>query len=726
MAFVSTSADESGSSNRCVTADDVRQLQEHVELMFSLHPPGAPGGASAAQVVRFHAMRAWADQVDGNTRGGSLAQQYEAVIAQLHRSAQEAAIANQGVRQGNAANSPEEVVVGRTSKDEAQDDEVSSSTATQSSLVDGYRSRQCSTSPLFLPVHAEPEGSEGSQTELASPVAGGGGGCSSRSTGDGDSEVSAGIPSTHPQPAACGDEDKDEEEEERRETLATSASTPGPTSSATTDVPTARSDGGLAASSPRGAPPVACVAKWFPSALALSTDTPLPPPRLDAKGLPVPHRHHVGLISRSVMRKPRGFEAKDKAMHEQGLYCKGCLKPLAPQFRAVRLGKSWDSAKFCYYTGYYYCGACHPCHEMSMIPARMLNYWDFTPLSVCAEAKQFLDMNADAPLLCVSAVNPKLFEFLPVLKLVRSLRVQLCILSEIGSHCADFQREFFGIRDPSTDTSNATSLEDYEARKAAFMTPGDRTRSSRAALATGSVRSEYDAHVIPPSKRYLVQDSEFWSMADLVQIRDAEDTVMQLDFEEMKRQKDQWSVGADGKLNLSTKSFQKPPSLASFSSPTSHPSSSPSAAESAFMGAGEGCGLHSKRLQDCELLQFLRETRTHMVRHVVQMCRRGSCTPIHPKDPPAVTVSGEEGTDCCFRRAARMCPLCKKRDFVYIFDTSRTRSCTKCGCCYHRECWQRRKAHHNACIMCIDAAASGKQLETMKASAVEASTTVSK
>jgi hypothetical protein len=443
-----------------------------------------------------------------------------------------------------------------------------------------------------------------------------------------------------------------------------------------------------AASAPPSKPEQLQHVVWQPPAVAIGADAPYE----DGAG-GAPEKHKLLLLTRSVMRKPRGFEDKDRAMREQGLYCKACLAPLKSSFSAMRLGKSWDAAKFCYYTGYYYCKECHPCLETSVIPARILNYWDFTPLSVCSDAKNFLELHHDSPMLCLSAVNPKLYELLPFLRAARSLRIQLNILVDIGNKCKHFRAEFFGERSSTSGTTNVTTVDDmvrYKEQQQQQRRSSNASRSSPprggAHLSTHATSphehrgpsQEEVAYVIPASKRYLVQDSEFWSLADLLDIKSTEDVVHQMDIEEMRRVRDAMgTVDAQGKLNTSASMFRTNSATKFSTAPTAggfHRSATAAAPTSGGESAQGG-------LADCELTKFLKQTRSNMVRHVVQLCR--------------------QGPNCCFRHAAQLCPLCKKKDFIYIFDLNRTRTCTRCGSCYHRDCWQRRKGHHTACVVCI-------------------------
>ena len=61
----------------------------------------------------------------------------------------------------------------------------------------------------------------------------------------------------------------------------------------------------------------------------------------------------------------------------------------------------------------------------AVLPTRVLHQWDVRPHKVCDEAKAYLDRIYSQPLLCVSAINPLLFESVRSLRHVRLLRLQL-------------------------------------------------------------------------------------------------------------------------------------------------------------------------------------------------------------------------------------------------------------------------------------------------------------
>ncbi len=70
-----------------------------------------------------------------------------------------------------------------------------------------------------------------------------------------------------------------------------------------------------------------------------------------------------------------------------------------------------------------------------MLPTRVINHWDFLKYRVCDEAAAFLDQIYDQPLLCVSALNPKLFDMVSQLRHVRLLRLQLIRMKDFVDTC---------------------------------------------------------------------------------------------------------------------------------------------------------------------------------------------------------------------------------------------------------------------------------------------------
>lgn len=63
----------------------------------------------------------------------------------------------------------------------------------------------------------------------------------------------------------------------------------------------------------------------------------------------------------------------------------------------------------CEYTQLYFCEECHK-NEKFIIPAFILNHWDFKQHVVSCAAQRYLNTIYKLPLICISAINPGLFD----------------------------------------------------------------------------------------------------------------------------------------------------------------------------------------------------------------------------------------------------------------------------------------------------------------------------
>uniref|UniRef100_A0A0D6QVH4 PX domain-containing protein n=1 Tax=Araucaria cunninghamii TaxID=56994 RepID=A0A0D6QVH4_ARACU len=114
-------------------------------------------------------------------------------------------------------------------------------------------------------------------------------------------------------------------------------------------------------------------------------------------------------------------------LEEQHYSCAGCYKHLNIEKGLMQefvqtLG--WGKPRFCEYTGQLFCTSCHS-NETAVLPARVLQRWDFTSYPVSQLAKAYLDSIYDQPMLCVSAVNPFIFSKVLVLVHVMEMRKKL-------------------------------------------------------------------------------------------------------------------------------------------------------------------------------------------------------------------------------------------------------------------------------------------------------------
>ncbi|GAB0096135.1 Differentially expressed in FDCP 8 homolog [Sergentomyia squamirostris] len=128
----------------------------------------------------------------------------------------------------------------------------------------------------------------------------------------------------------------------------------------------------------------------------------------------------------------------------------------------------WTEARQCDYTGLYFCPTCH-WNSTTSIPARIVHNWDFTPKRVGRASLQELFLLYDKPVINLEDRNPKLFAFVQKLAHVKKLRFDLFHMKKYLTEC----------------------------RLAA---------------------TEKILDTLPGSRRYLMQNPEMYSVADLVAV----------------------------------------------------------------------------------------------------------------------------------------------------------------------------------------------------------------
>ncbi|KAH9325545.1 hypothetical protein KI387_005723, partial [Taxus chinensis] len=114
-------------------------------------------------------------------------------------------------------------------------------------------------------------------------------------------------------------------------------------------------------------------------------------------------------------------------LEEQHYSCAGCYKHLdiaKGLMEEFVQTFGWGKPRLCEYTGQLFCSSCHS-NETSVLPARVLQHWDFTPCPVSQLSKAYLDSIYEQPMLCISAVNPFIFSKVPVLVHVMEMRKKL-------------------------------------------------------------------------------------------------------------------------------------------------------------------------------------------------------------------------------------------------------------------------------------------------------------
>ncbi|KAG5676413.1 hypothetical protein PVAND_006251 [Polypedilum vanderplanki] len=123
---------------------------------------------------------------------------------------------------------------------------------------------------------------------------------------------------------------------------------------------------------------------------------------------------------------------RKRQMFQQGNRCAGCgIKIAAAYIHKLR---------YCDYIGKYFCTACHK-NQVSVIPARVLNKWDFALNPVSNFAYKWLDQIWSLPLFHVSDLNSKLYQKSKPLANAREARLQLKYVVDFIKQCRFAEKE---------------------------------------------------------------------------------------------------------------------------------------------------------------------------------------------------------------------------------------------------------------------------------------------
>ncbi|XP_039511757.1 protein associated with UVRAG as autophagy enhancer isoform X2 [Pimephales promelas] len=110
----------------------------------------------------------------------------------------------------------------------------------------------------------------------------------------------------------------------------------------------------------------------------------------------------------------------------QYFLCAGCGTEVEPRYM--------KKLRYCDYLGRYFCDGCHGGLE-SVIPARVLNNWDFARYPVCHFSRQILDSIWQQPLFKLTSVAKNLYSQAKELQHFRELQEQLIFIKKLLSTC---------------------------------------------------------------------------------------------------------------------------------------------------------------------------------------------------------------------------------------------------------------------------------------------------
>ena len=118
---------------------------------------------------------------------------------------------------------------------------------------------------------------------------------------------------------------------------------------------------------------------------------------------------------------------RDRGLAAQNYKCYECQGPISYKPGAVE-------PRQCDYTGNYFCNLCHWNDEM-IIPARVVQNWDFIPRKVCRLSKQYLRLMYNKPVICIESSNKFLLNFVEELSEMKKLRNEILLMKAYFLSC---------------------------------------------------------------------------------------------------------------------------------------------------------------------------------------------------------------------------------------------------------------------------------------------------
>jgi hypothetical protein len=163
---------------------------------------------------------------------------------------------------------------------------------------------------------------------------------------------------------------------------------------------------------------------------------------LDALSLPF-----VG--SKKATAVPGDFEAVDRELEEQ-IARSDCLATIElkicpieglgfQQFRChschEKIGiNDYPEARLCDVSGFYFCAQCHQ-NQFTLSPARILQNWDFSKVTVSNDIYTQLGTQCRSDHFDVERINPLLFTYVDALQEAKLIREEILIYSKIYKNC---------------------------------------------------------------------------------------------------------------------------------------------------------------------------------------------------------------------------------------------------------------------------------------------------
>ncbi|GAA6102334.1 protein associated with UVRAG as autophagy enhancer isoform X1, partial [Tachysurus ichikawai] len=119
-------------------------------------------------------------------------------------------------------------------------------------------------------------------------------------------------------------------------------------------------------------------------------------------------------------------QRRSEVITSQQFLCAGCGTEIEPRYM--------KRLRYCDYLGKYFCDGCHGGGE-AVIPARVLNHWDFGRYPVCQFSKQILESIWEKPLFKITDVAKNLYSQAKELQKFKEIQEQLLSIKKLLRTC---------------------------------------------------------------------------------------------------------------------------------------------------------------------------------------------------------------------------------------------------------------------------------------------------
>jgi len=161
----------------------------------------------------------------------------------------------------------------------------------------------------------------------------------------------------------------------------------------------------------------------------------------------------------TVQDKPK---KRSIALGNQKWMCAGCGMKVEQKYS--------KSFRWCNYLGRYFCTGCHE-NQTSIIPARIIYFWDFKKYSVSNFSLDILNSMIKEPVFNIHNLNPPLLKKVEKLKDIAMARNQLFKLARYVSNCRLAQELNINLESSLVTDNEMYSLDDFVKTRSGALGP---------------------------------------------------------------------------------------------------------------------------------------------------------------------------------------------------------------------------------------------------------------